>query len=279
MTTAERRAVVERIEAQYAVSERWACRALGFERSVVRYVPQRPLRDAPLRAQLRDLAAAYPRWGVPRLHWRLRRDGLSINYKRVERLYRLEHLAVRRRDRKRLAVPRVPRLPVDAPNTSWSIDFVSDQLANGRRFRCFTVIDTCTRECLAIGVAHSLPATAVVDVLAQIGDTRGLPDRLSLDNGSEFRSQHFDAWAADHHVALQFIQPGKPIQNAPIESFNGRFRDECLNQHGFLSLTDARFHIEQYRRRYNTERPHAACFPLTPSEYAVTFTHPAPLSA
>jgi putative transposase len=120
---------------------------------------------------------------------------------------------------------------------------------------------------------------AVVDVLAQIGDTRGLPDRLSLDNGSEFRSQHFDAWAADHHVPLQFIQPGKPIQNAHIESFNGRFRDECLNQHWFLSLTDARFHIGQYRRRYNTERPHAACFPLTPSEYAVTFPHPAPLSA
>ena len=197
-----------------------------------------------------------------------------MNYKRVERLYRLEGLAVRRRARKRLAVPRSARPPVHAPNELWSIDFVSDSLASGRRFRSFTVMDCCTRECLAIGVAYSLPAEAVIAVLEAVIAERGAPRGFSLDNGSEFRSRAFDAWAADHGITLQFIQPGKPIQNAHIESFNGRFRDECLNQHWFQSLVDARFHIEQYRRRFNTERPHEACFPLTPSEYARTFTTP-----
>ncbi len=133
MTTGERRAVVQQVEARYEVSQRHACRALGFERSVMRFLPQRPLCDAPLREQLRTLAAAHGRWGCPRLHWRLTRDGVRVNYKRVERLYRLEGLAVRRRRRKRLAVPRVPRPPVHAPNDLWSIDFVSDQLASGRR--------------------------------------------------------------------------------------------------------------------------------------------------
>jgi putative transposase len=247
---------------------------LGFERTALRYAPVRPGWDAPLRARLRELAAEYPRWGVPRLHWRLRRDGESVNYKRVERLYRLEGLAVRRRARKRLAVPRVPRPVVQRPNETWSIDFVSDALARGRRFRCFTVIDSCTRESLAITVAHSLPSMAVIATLETVIAMRGKPLRLSLDNGSEFRSRPFDAWAADHGIELLFIQPGKPIQNSHIESFNGRLRDECLNQHWFLSLRDAQFHIERWRRHYNTDRPHEALHPLTPAEFARTFSSP-----
>ena len=159
-----------------------------------------------------------------------------MNYKRVERLYRLEDLAVRRRHRKRLAVPRVPRPIVERPNETWSINFVSDQLARVRRFRCFTVIDRCTRESLVIRVAHSLPSVAVIAALDAVMATRGQPVRLSLDNGSEFRSRAFDAWAADRHIELLFIQPGKPIQNSHIESFNGLLRDECLNQHWFVSL-------------------------------------------
>jgi putative transposase len=268
--------VVTTVQGRYDVSERYACRSLGFERTAIRYVPQRAVWDAPLRARLRELAAAYPRWGVPRLHWRLQRDGTVVNYKRVERLYRLEGLAVRRRHRKRLAVPRVPRPIVVRPNDTWSIDFVSDQLAQGRRFRCFTVLDSCTRECVAIDVAHSLPSTAVITALEAAIATRGRPVRLSLDNGSEFRSRAFDAWAADHGIELLFIQPGKPIQNSHIESFNGRLRDECLNQHYFLSLRDARFHIARWRESYNTDRPHAALHPLTPTEFARTFAAPTP---
>jgi putative transposase len=280
VTTGERRAVVTTVRGRYDVSERQACRMLGFERSVVRFVPQRPVIDAPLREKLCVLAAQHPRWGVPRLHWRLQRDGWLVNYKRVERLYRLEGLAVRRRKRKRLAVPRVPRPIAVGPNETWSLDFVSDQLSSGRRFRTLTLIDSCTRECLAISVAYSLPSTAVIAALESVIAQRGQPVRLSLDNGSEFRSRIFDAWAADRGITLQFIQPGKPVQNAHVESFNGKFRDECLNQHWFLSLLDAQFHIERYRRAFNAERPHEACFPLTPNEYALTFTStPAQLSA
>lgn len=272
MTTAARRAVVQQVQGRYPVSERAACRMLGFERTALRYVPQRPARDAALCAELRALAATYARWGVPRLHWKLQRDGWHVNYKRVERLYRLEGLAVRRRHRKRLAVPRVPRPAAAQPNDTWGIDVVSDQLASGRRIRCCTVVDACTRENLMITVHHSLPSVAVIAALDAVIATRGQPVRLSLDNGSEFRSRAFDAWAADRGIALAFLQPGKPIQNAHIESFNGRLRDECLNQHYFLSLQDARFHIERWRRAYNEERPHEACFPLTPSEYARTFS-------
>ena len=221
--------MVSTVRGRYDLSERRACTYLGFERTALRYVPQRPGRDAPLRARLRELAAVYPRWGVPRLHWRLGRDGEHVNYKRVERLYRLENLAVRRRHRKRLAVPRVPRPIVYAPNDTWCIDFVGDALSTGRRFRCFAAIDACTRESLTITVAHSLPSVAVIAALDAVIAERGQPVRLSLDNGSEFRSRAFDAWAADHHIELLFIQPGKPIQNSHIESFNGRLRDECLS--------------------------------------------------
>ena len=265
MTTSERRLVVTQVQGRFGVSER---------RTMVRYVPQRPARDAPLRARLRALAARYPRWGVPRLHGRLAREGEQVNYKRVERLYRLEGLAVRRRARKRLAVPRVPRPDVSAPNETWSIDFVSDVLAQGRRFRCFTAIDACTRECLTLTVAHSLPSEAVIRALDPVIARRGKPVRLSLDNGSEFRSRAFDAWAMDRGIELAFIQPGKPIQNSHIESFNGRLRDECLNQHWFLSLLDAQRHIEEWRHTYNADRPHQGLQGLTPTEYARTFSQP-----
>ena len=276
MTTSERRVVVSPMTARHHVIERRVCRVLGFERTGIRYLPTRPLTDAPLRARLRELAAAYPRWGVPSLHWRLQREVLHVNDKRVERLYRLEGLAVRTRHRKRLAVPRVPRPPVLAPNETWGIDFVSDTLCDGRRFRAFTVVDVCTHECVAITVARSLPSDAVIATLQRVIADRGAPIRLSLDNGSEFRSRAFDAWAADAHIELAFIQPGKPIQNAHIESFNGRLRDECLNSHWFLSLADARFHIDRFRQSYNTDRPSRACWPLTPAEHADTFA-PSPI--
>lgn len=237
----------------------------------MRYAPQRPARDAPLRAQLRALAAEHPRWGCPRLHWKLGRGGEIHNCKRVERLYRLEGLAVRRRGRKRLAVPRVPRPTSPAPNDTWAIDFVSDALRTGRRFRCLTAVDVCTRECLTLTAAFRLPSDAVIAALEAVIVERGRPVRLLLDNGSEFRSRTFDAWAADRGIALTFIQPGKPIQNCHVESFNGKLRDECLNQHRFLSLPDAQVRLTHWQRSYNRERPHQSLHPLTPHEYARTF--------
>jgi putative transposase len=240
----------------------------------MRFVPQRPLVDAPLSERVVALAAEHPRWRVPRLHWRLRREG----WKRVDRLYRLEGLAVRRRKRKRLAVPRVSRPAAVGPNATWSLDFVRDQLSDGRRLRCLTLIGSCTRECLAITVAHSIPSTAVITTRGSVIAARGRPTRLSLDNGSEFRCRTFDAWAAARGIALPFIQPGKPVQNAHVEIFNGKYRGKCLNQHWFLSLLDAQFHVEHYRRAFNTALPHGACHRLTLHECARTFTA-APLSA
>ncbi|MBK6843397.1 MAG: transposase [Gemmatimonadetes bacterium] len=238
MTTAARRAVVQQVQGRYPVSERAACRMLGFERTALRYVPQRPGRDAALCAALRALAAIYARWGVPRLHWKLQRDGWRVNYKRVERLYRLEGLAVRQRHRKRLAVPRVPRPTAAQPNDTLGIDFVTDQLASGRRIRCCTVVDACTRASLMITVHHSLPSVAVIAALDAVIATRGRPVRLSLDNGSEFRSRAFDAWAADRGIALAFIQPGKPIQNAHIEL--QRSAPRRMPQSALLPVADRR---------------------------------------
>jgi putative transposase len=269
---AERRTIVTEIQGRYRASERRVCRWLAFDRTAVRFVPQRPLADAPLRTRLRALAAAHPRWGCPRLHWQLARHGEVHNYKRVERLYRLEGLAVRQRRRKRLAVPRVPLPEAARPNDTWSIDFVSDGLSSGRRFRCFTIVDVCTRESPAIVTAFSLPSTAVIAALDAVIAVRGTPARLSLDNGSEFRSCAFDVWAAERGIELRFIQPGKPVQNGYIESFNGRLRDECLNQHWFTSLLDAQGRIEQWRQSYNRDRPHHGLQDQTPMEYARTFT-------
>ena len=209
--------MVRQIQGRYDVSERCACRFLGFERTALRYVPQRPLRDAPLRAKLREMAALYPRWGLPRLQWRLEREGMHVNHKRTERLYRLEGLAVRRRRRKRVAVPRVPRPVVTQPNDTWGIDFVSDQLASGRRFRCFTVVDHCTREAPGLTVAHSLPSEAVIRALDAmidyLRDLRSRPVWRAPDGAARARftretlpdeGREFAAVLADFE---QFIKP------------------------------------------------------------------------
>lgn len=196
---------------------------------------------------------------------------MTDNHKRIRRLYRLDGLIMRRQRRKRVAVPRVPLARTDAPNELWAMDFVRDTLASGRVFRALTLVDTCTRECLGIEVDVSLSRECVVRVLDQLRVTRGLPARISCDNGPEFRSRVLDAWAYQHHVALHFIQPGKPVQNSYIESFNGRLRQECLNQHWFLSLPDARRTIEAWRIAYNTARPHRGLAGRTPLEAAERF--------
>lgn len=266
----QRRTIVASVEPA-AGSQRRACRWLGFHRSAVRYVATRP-DDAALRQRLRQLAEAHPRWGVPMLTWCLRQEGVRDNHKRIRRLYRAEGLAVRRQRRKRLVRPRVVRPAPTVPNARWSMDFVRDTLADGRVFRALTVVDDCTRECPVIEVGTQLGGRDVVAVLERLAQTRGRPAVLVTDNGPEFQSRALHTWAYEHRVELHFIQPGKPVQNCFIESFNGRFRDECLNQHWFLSLQDARRIIEQWRITYNTARPHRGLAGRTPSAVAALFT-------
>jgi putative transposase len=199
----------------------------------------------------------------------LRREGHAVNPKRVYRLYRQEGLAVRRRKRKRVAVAaRVPLELPTRPDQLWTMDFTQDALASGRKFRTLNLMDGYTREALAIEVDTSLPGARVVRVLAQLRETRGVPERIRVDNGTEFTSRVADLWAYEQGVELHFIEPGKPTQNAYIESFNGKFRDECLNENWFMSLEEARMKIEAWRRDYNQVRPHSALGYQTPEEFA-----------
>ena len=267
VTAPARRCVVDHLKAAFDLSERRACRLVGVRRSTHRYRARR--RDASaLVGRLRELAAKRPRFGYRRLHVLLRREGTAVNVKRVYRLYRAEGLMVRIRRRKKLRVPRLP--PVDPPskrNERWAMDFVSDALADGRRFRAFTLVDAFTRECPAIEVDTSLPGARVVRVLDRVTSERGYPTSITVDNGPEFISTALDKWAFEHGVELRFIQPGKPMQNGHIESFNGRFRDECLSQSWFATLPRARVEIEMWRVDYNTVRPHSSLDGRTPEEF------------
>jgi putative transposase len=245
-----------------------ACGLVGISRSLYRYRGRRP-DSAPLRARIEEIAAAKRRYGYRRIYVRLRREGWEVNRKRVYRLYREAGLAVRRRKRKRIGVFERKPLPKPlAANVSWSMDFVADGLIGGRRLRCLTVVDDCTRECLAIEVDTSIPGVRVQAVLERLGDTRGLPQSITVDNGPEFDGKVLDQWSYRTGVWLAFIRPGKPNENAYIESFNGRFRDECLNEHWFISLGHARAIIEAWRIEYNTERPRSSLGNRTPQEFA-----------
>ncbi len=245
---------------------------LQISRSSLRY--QSTARDqTALRMRLRDLAAARVRYGYRRLHVLLRREGWRVNHKRVYRLYRLEGLGLRlKQRRKRVSTVRVVSPLATKPNERWAMDFMADQLYDGRRFRLLTLVDTATRECPAIEVGQSLTGQRVVSVLNRLKGTHGLPQRISVDNGPEFISKALDAWAHQHGVQLEFSHPGTPTDNAFIEAFNGRVRDECLDQHWFTSLDDARTTIEAWRQDYNTERPHGALGNRTPAAYAAQWT-------
>ena len=244
-----------------------ACGLVGISRSLYRY--RRRPEPAALAERLRELAAVKRRYGYRRLHVLLKREGFVVNRKRVQRLYREAGLTVRRRKRKRIGpVERHPLPKPVAANISWSMDFVSDGLADGRRIRCLMIVDHCTRECLAIEVDTSLTGKRVVAVLDRLIEQRGAPQSITVDHGPEFEGQALDAWAYQHDIRLAFIRPGKPVENAYIESFNGRFRDECLNEHWFITIEHARRLIERWRIEYNTERPHSSLGNQTPAEYA-----------
>jgi putative transposase len=231
---------------------------VGLGRSTARYRCHKRADEAWVRERLQALAAERPRFGSRRLHALLRREGMLINHKRVERLYRAEQLSLRWRKRKR--VTRAGRGRTDSPsqpNQQWAVDFASDTLAHGRRIRLLTVLDVCTREALAIEVDTSLPGSRVAQVLERLAGERGSPTQIVLDNGPELTGKALDQWAYTRGVDLRFIAPGKPVQNAFVESFIGRLRDECLNQHWFLALADARRTVETWRCDYNQVRPHS----------------------
>ncbi len=279
VTPGARREVVAYLQAHHHLSQRRACRLAQAPRATVRYQARRPAQE-PLRARLRELAQARPRFGYRRLAVLLRREQGAVNHKRVYRLYRLEGLAVRRRGRKRVArAARVTPIATPQPGQQWAMDFMQDSLASGRPFRTLNIVDLASRECLAIEVDTSLPGARVVRVLERLCAQHGRPRAITLDNGPEFTGLALDAWAYREGVQLDFIDPGRPMQNGHLESFNGKFRDECLNQHWFTDLGDARDTIAAWRDDDNTVRPHSTLGNLTPIDFAYRLRQQGMLSA
>ena len=255
--------------ADHQLSERHACKLLELDRSTYRYEAQ-PDRNSELREALVTLARQKPRYGYRRLWAMLSRRGWEVNVKRIYRLYREEGLMVRRLRRKRVTRERSADTLLSTPNQEWALDFVSDALASGRGLRALTIVDSYTRECPAIEVGTGISSRTVTRSLERIIDERGKPLSLRCDNGPEFTSRHFLGWCEEQGITLIHIQPGKPMQNGHVESFNGRLRDECLNANWFLNLADAKRKIESWRKEYNAERPHSSLAYRTPAEFAKT---------
>lgn len=249
------------------LSIRKACILVDLSRTAYGYQSHRE-DDTTLRNRLRKLAGERKRFGSPRLHIMLKRAGLVVNHKRTERIYREEGLALRRkRRRKGAAGARMVIPPPERPNQKWSMDFITDSIVTGRRFRALAIVDDYSRECPAIEVDTSIGGRRVVGVLERLSETRGLPETITMDNGPEFAGRALDEWSYRKGIKLSFIRPGKPIENAFAESFNGRLRDECLNTNWFMSLKHAREVIESWRKDYNTVRPHSALAGLSPQEF------------
>lgn len=267
MKPADRKPVVRYLIDSKGLSERRACVLVGLSRTGYRYEVNQG-RDDDLRDRLRALASKHTQFGCPMLHQLLKAEGLVQNIKRTYRLYKAENLQLRTRKSKKLDRPRQPMVVPIAPDIRWSMDFVSDQLTNGRRFRILNVKDDCSRELIGQLVDFSISGNQVARFLSQLIERRNAPDQITCDNGTEFTSKAMHFWQRDTGVKLAFIQPGKPTQNGFVESLNGRFRIECLNQHWFRSIEEARHLIEQWRRHYNHERPHSSIGYLTPAAFA-----------
>jgi len=263
-----KRQAVDALKAERGFGITRACGLVGISRSLYGYRSRLPSCIA-LRERICELAGEKRRYGYRRIHVLLRREGWQVNRKRTYRLYREAGLAVRRRKRKRIGFfERKPLPKPTAVNRSWSMDFVADTLCDGRKLRCLAIVDDYSRECLALEVDTSITGRRVAGVLERLADLRGLPLAITVDHGPEFEGQVLDAWAYHSGVRLNFIRPGKPVENAYIESFNGRFRDECLNEHWFLTMAHARSVIEAWRIEYNTERPHSSLGDLAPEQFA-----------
>ena len=249
-------------------SQRRACALVGMDPKTYRYESRRP-DDAGIRKRLRELAEQRRRFGYRRLHILLAREGIRLNHKKLYRIYREERLTVRKRGgRKRALGTRAPLLLPWNRNQRWSLDFLADALADGRRFRILAVVDDFSRECLALVVDTSLSGVRVARELDRIVELRGRPRMLVSDNGTELTSNAILRWQQERGVGWHYIAPGKPMQNGFVESFNGRLRDECLNEHRFAGLAEARRIIAEWRYDYNTTRPHTSLDGLTPNEFA-----------
>ena len=257
------------LQESYRVSERRSCGLMLMSRSVYRYRSRQDSQE-PLRKRLRELAAARPRFGYLRLHILLLREGWRVNKKRIYRLYTEEKLQVRVKKRKRrnVSASRVPPQMPTQPNEHWSMDFMADTLAGGKRYRVLTLVDLYTRECLVLEANFSLRAPDVVQALSALKKQGRCPKTITVDNGSEFSSKELDTWAYINGVKLDFIRPGKPVENAYIESFNGRVRDECLNANLSFSLAEARKVLSRWKTDYNWVRPHGSHGGLSPGEFA-----------
>lgn len=265
-----KRPVIEYILDHYGLTQRRACRLVKLHRSVFYY---RSVKDPQLelRLRMRELAQSRVRYGYRRIHVLLRREGFRLGKNQAYRLYREEALQLRSKlpKRRKMAVTRRERYVPRRTNQAWSMDFVSDQLTNGKRFRALTIVDVFSREALAIQVGKKLRGENVVEVCNALVARRGAPKRVFTDNGSEFSGRMFDLWAYHHGVRIDFSRPGKPTDNCFIESFNGSLRDECLNVHWFESMEEARARIEAWRIDYNESRPHQALQEETPAQFAM----------
>jgi len=272
VTPAARREAIAHLKSAHEMSERRACSVIGCDRMMARYRSRRP-EDPRLRERLLALARERRRFGYRRLLIFLRREGFVVNHKRLFRIYREERLMVRKRGgRKRAIGTRAPMPAAVLPNHRWSLDFVSDQMVGGRRFRILAIYDDCTRECLAAVADVSLSGRRVARELDLLIANRGKPKSIISDNGTELTSNAILSWCAEARVNWHYIDPGKPMQNPFIESFNGRLRDEFLNETLFTSLMQARLALEEWRRDYNTVRPHSRIGWLTPAEHAAQFS-------
>ena len=267
VTPAARKPVARHLIDAFKLSERVACKLAGVSRTAFRYC-HKTKPDSDLRARLKELASQYPRYGYLMLHGLLKGEGLVVNRKHTYRLYTEERLQVRTKKRKKLTRPRQPLEVPTAPDQRWSMDFVSDQLSNGRRFRVLNVVDDYSREMVGQLVSVSISGRQVARFLSQLIEQRGKPRKVVCDNGTEFTSKAMFFWSKKAGVVLGFIQPGKPTQNAFVESLNGKFRNECLNQHWFRTMDEARYEVDRWREHYNHVRPHSSLNYLPPVEYA-----------
>jgi len=257
------------MQVEARISQRRACRLVGISRTVLNYQSSLCESDRLLTDKIICLAQERRRFGYRRIHALLRREGLRVNHKKVYRLYKQSDLAVRRRKRRKgLAVPREPLTVPRRGNEVWSMDFVMDALFNGRRLKILTIVDDCTKEVIDLVADYGISSRYVCRVLDQVATFRGYPKAIRTDQGPEFTSRAFDQWAYDKGIKLKLIQAGKPTQNAFVESFNGKFRDECLNEHWFRSLIHARSIIREWQRDYNERRPHSMLGYQTPAEVA-----------
>ena len=254
---------------EVGVSERTACKLVGMSVSGFRYKSRRK-DDTVVRDRMKELAGKKRRWGYRIICSRIRLEGSLVNHKRLYRMYSQEGLTLRRkRRRKRKAETRISCLPpVTRPNERWAMDFVSDSIAGGRRFRVLSIVDQFTRECPWLEIDTSLTSARVIRVLEQLIEVRGKPETIVMDNGPEFVSIAMDRWAFLHGIELHFIEPGRPMQNGHVESFNGTFRDDCLNENWFLSLKEAREVIEEWKEEYNEFRPHSSIGNIPPAMFA-----------